>query len=237
MIFYRDKLSIFLASTFAALTMVGPVQGSGMTPETSVVLINSADGEGVISVKNTDTEAMLLFTSLENLPDDPENFVLVTPPVARVEPGKQQLVRFILQSESPIITQRLKRVTFEGIPQVDPSKPSKLGVSIRQNLPVLITPGDLPEKADPWKLLKWSLSETKLTVKNDSPYVVRLNLALDLLPAVTRLSLRHPYVLPGASEVIQLPESVRGQDVTRVRIYPVSVYGYQVKPYEAVLIR
>lgn len=213
----------------------GGVVAAGMIPETSVVLINVSEGEGAINVENTDTEAALLFTSIENLPEDPENFVLVTPPVARVEPGGKQLVRFVVQSASPITTQRLKRVTFEGIPQKNPGKPSGVGVSVRQNLPMLITPEKLPAKSDPWTLLQWSLNGKKLTVKNDSPYVVRMNLALDLLPAVTRLALASTYILPGSSEVVELPPGVSTQNVSGVRIYPVSVYGYQVKPFDAPL--
>lgn len=208
-----------------------------MIPETSVVLINADEGEGVISVKNTDATALLLYTSIENLPEDPEDILLVTPPVARVEPGQKQLVRFILQSPGPITNQRLKRVTFEGIPQKKPGKSSVIGVNVRQNLPVLLSPGKLHPKSDPWTLLQWSLKNNQLVVKNDSLYVVRMNPALDLLPAVKRLSLAQTYILPGSSKTIAIPSGVAAHSATGVRIYPVSVYGFQVKPFDAPLNR
>ncbi len=103
---------------------------------------------------NSDRKAALLYTSLENLPEDTESLLVVTPPVARVEPGEEQLVRFIVQSEKPITTQRLKRVSFEGIPQKAPKVKASIGVTVRQNLAVLITPKDLPAKNDPWTLLR-----------------------------------------------------------------------------------
>jgi hypothetical protein len=53
-------------------------------------------------------------------------------------------VCFIVQSDTPITTQRLKRVSFEGIPQSDPTAKAKIGVTVRQNLPVLTSYFELP---------------------------------------------------------------------------------------------
>lgn len=206
-----------------------------MVPETSVVLINVADGEGTINVTNTDSKAALLYTSLENLPEDQESLVVATPPVARVEAGEKQLVRFIIQSEKPITTQRLKRVNFEGIPQKDPGATAKIGVTVRQNLPVLITPSDLPLKSDPWTLLQWSVKGKTLTVKNDSRYVVRLNQLFNVMPAEIKLELPKTYILPGQTHHFELPAgSTLGADAL-VRIYPASTYGFAVKPFDAPL--
>lgn len=93
------------------------VQADGMVPDTSVVIVNEVDGEASVSVTNTDDSLVLLHVTIENIPEDTEPLVFVTPPLARVEPSRTQLIRFILQSEKPLLTQRLKRVIFEGIPQ------------------------------------------------------------------------------------------------------------------------
>jgi P pilus assembly chaperone PapD len=230
-----DKPSVFFFSALMWVAFNNVALAAGMIPETSVVLINVADGEGVINVTNSDDKATLLYTSLENLPEDEESLLVVSPPVARVEAGEQQLVRFIVQSEQPITTQRLKRVTFEGIPQSDPSTKAKIGVTVRQNLPVLISPGDLPKKLDPWTLLDWTLSEGRLTVKNDSRYVVRLNQALTVMPAEIQLELPTTYILPGQTHHFDLPAGkAAGADAT-VRIYPVTTYGYATDPFDAPL--
>lgn len=229
----RFSLCVFyvtILSTFSQVTLA-----AGMVPETSVVLISVADGEGVINVTNTDAEVALLYTSLENLPEDQENFVIATPPVARVEAGEKQLVRFIIQSESPITTQRLKRVNFEGVPQKDPNAPPQVSMTVRQNLPVLITPADLPPKSDPWTLLKWSVNGQTLTVKNDSRYVVRMNQQVNVMPAKIQLVLPRTYILPGQTDHFELPSgTVLAADAT-VQIYPASTYGYAVKPFYAPL--
>ncbi|MGV8889717.1 MAG: fimbria/pilus chaperone family protein [Pseudomonas sp.] len=232
---FLDKLGLYFFSALALTTFSHVSQAAGMVPETSVVLINVADGEGTINVTNTDSQAALLYTSLQNLPEDQENLVVATPPVARVEAGEKQLVRFIVQSENPITTQRLKRVTFEGIPQKDPNAPAKIGVTVRQDLPVLITPADLPLKSDPWTLLEWSVKGQTLTVKNDSRYVVRLNQLFNVMPAEIKLTLPRTYILPGQTNHFELPAGARLSADATVRIYPASTYGFAVKPFDAPL--
>lgn len=227
--------AIYLAAATALAILMGNTHAAGMLPETSVILINAADGEGVINVTNTDDQAALLYTSLEHLPDDPEQFLIVTPPVARVEAGDKQLVRFIVQSEQPITTQRLKRVNFEGIPQKAPDGSTKIAVTVRQNLPVLITPADLPAKSDPWAELKWSVDGQTLTVKNDSRYVVRLNQQIIALPADIALSLPQTHVLPGQTHHIELPANARLGAGTSIRIFPVNTFGFAVDPFDAPL--
>ncbi|QHD07253.1 fimbria/pilus chaperone family protein [Pseudomonas sp. R76] len=228
----RLLISVAVLSVFS-----GAVQAAGMIPESTVVFVSVADGEGTMTVTNTDSKVALLYTTLESLPEDQENILVATPPVARVEPGEKQLVRFILQSETPITTQRLKRVNFEGIPQKDPDAPAIIGVSVRQNLAVLITPADLPIKADPWVLLKWSVVGGKLTVKNDSRYVVRLNQQINIMPANIPFTLPRTYILPGMTDRFDLPAGTRLSADAKVQIFPATTYGFAAKPFDAELIQ
>jgi P pilus assembly chaperone PapD len=230
-----NKLIFTLLPTLVLASFNNISQAAGMIPESTVVLVEVADGEGTINVTNSDDKAMLLYTSLENLPQDQDSLVVVSPPVARVEAGEKQLVRFIVQSDKPITTQRLKRVSFEGIPQSDPGVKAKIGVTVRQNLPVLISPGDLPKKQDPWVLLEWSLNRRDLTVKNDSRYVVRLNQAFSVMPADLKLELPDTYILPGQSHHFELPAGTSLGADAKVRIYPVTTYGFATQPFDAPL--
>ncbi len=91
-------------------------RADGMVPDTSVVIVNEADGEATVSVTNTDNKMALLHVTLENIPEDSDTLLFVTPPLTRVEASKSQLVRFILQTQAPLQTQRLKRAIFEGMP-------------------------------------------------------------------------------------------------------------------------
>ncbi|MNV75856.1 putative fimbrial chaperone protein [compost metagenome] len=142
------------------------------------------------------------------------------------------MIRFILQSEKPLLTQRLKRVIFEGIPQGKPvaeAGHARVGVTVRQNLPVILHPAGLAPNRTPWTDLRWSLQDGQLTVSNQTPYVVRLAQELQMLPSGDRAMLPRTYLLPGD----RISVSVPARTATQVRFQPATVYGFAVPPYDA----
>lgn len=197
---------------------------SGMLPETSVVIVNEADGEGVINVKNTDPTPSLLYTAIEDIPEDTADLIVASPPVARVESGQSQLVRFILQSDKPLETERMKRVTFEGIPQKHEGA-SQVKVVIRQNLPLIIRPKHLAPDRQPWLHLQWSVTGEQLSVSNPSPYIVRLAQAVRVLPADREAALPKAYILPGEKITLTSDRST-ASGALKVRLLPSTAYGY-----------
>ncbi|WP_177434293.1 MULTISPECIES: fimbria/pilus chaperone family protein [unclassified Pseudomonas] len=215
------------------LLFAGPSFSSGMKPASSVVLISEDQGETTMNVTNTDKYAALLYTSLETIPEDPELLLVVSPPVARVEGGDSQAVRFILQNKKPFTVQRLMRVTFEGIPTVQYKVPNSVGVTFRQNLPVIISPKGLKIEAAPWKFLKWSLCGDTLHVTNDSPYVVRLALSGSLQPVAEEVKFSKAYILPSTHHEFQIGRVITG--ATSMRIHPASVYGYALNQFDTPL--
>ncbi|MCK1791844.1 fimbria/pilus chaperone family protein [Pseudomonas violetae] len=226
--------SRLLQSSIGALALLlsAQVQADGMVPDTSVVIVNEADGEASVSVTNTDANLALLHVTLENIAEDNESLLIITPPLARVEAGEAQLVRFILQSEKPLLTQRLKRVIFEGIPQGKPAAEAgqaRVGVTVRQNLPVILHPKGLAPNRTPWTDLQWSLKDGQLTVRNDTPYVVRMGQEVQLLPSAGNAMLPKTYLLPGEHISIKAPDG----SATQVRFQPATVYGFAVPHYEA----
>lgn len=215
-----------------ALLLSAQAQADGMVPNTSVVIVNEADGEASVSVTNTEAGLALLHVTIEDIPQDSEPLVFVTPPLSRVEASKTQLVRFILQSEKPLLTQRLKRVIFEGIPQGKPAAETgqaRVGVTVRQNLPLILHPRGLAQNRTPWTDLQWSLRDGQLTVRNDTPYVVRLAQELQLMPSAVQAMLPRTYVLPGEHISVPAPAGA----ATQVRFQPATVYGFAAPLYEA----
>ena len=207
-------------------------KADGMVPDTSVVIVHEADGEASVSVTNSDSQLSLLHVTLQDIPEDTEPLLVVTPPLSRVEASKSQLVRFILQNQKPLLTQRLKRAVFEGMPQgraATAAGHARVGVTVRQNLPVIVHPKGLAPNRTPWTGLSWSLDQTQLTVHNPTPYVVRLAQELRLLPGTGSALLPRTYVLPG--ETLSVTASAAG--ATRVQLQPATVYGFAVAPYEA----
>lgn len=133
----------------------GVALADGMLPETTVVVLYEEEGEATINIKNTDAGPALLHSVVENVPEDPQLLLIVTPPITRVEAGDTQLVRFISTQGEPLKTQRLKRVSFEGIPQARTAGGATIGITLRQNLPLILHPKGLPRHTTPWELLKW----------------------------------------------------------------------------------
>lgn len=211
-----------------ALATLSVAHADGMLPSTTVVLVNEADHEVTIQVRNDDTVADLLYVTIEDIPEDHEPLLIVTPPVSRVEPGASQAVRFILQNREPLKTERLKRAIFEGIQPRDANAKGKLSLNVRQNLPVIIHPKSLPLNREPWKLLTWSTGKDTLTVRNNSPYVVRLSPSLQLQPSGEQADLPRPYVLPG--QMISVPVK---STATTVEFTPASLYGFALPKHQA----
>ena len=215
-----------------ALLLSLNAQADGMVPDTSVVIIHESDGEAAVSVTNTDSNLALLHVTLQDIPEDSEPLLVVTPPLSRVESGKSQLVRFILQNQAPLRTQRLKRAIFEGMPQgraATEAGHARVGVTVRQNLPVIVHPKGLAINRTPWTDLTWTLRNGTLQVRNNTPYVVRLAQELRLLPGDGQATLPRTYVLPG--ETLNVPAT--GGPATQVRLQPATVYGFAVAAYDA----
>lgn len=229
---------VYLGALLLAVASPALVLADGMVPDTSVVIVNEADGEASVTVTNTDDKLALLHVTLEDIPEDTATLLFVTPPLARVEPAKSQLIRFILQSAEPLTTQRLKRVIFEGMPQgrsAAQAGHAQVGVTVRQNLPVILHPKGLAPNRTPWTGLEWRLKRDQMSVHNPTPYVVRLAQELQLLPGSRSALLPRTYVLPG--ETLNVTVTGAGNDTAanRVKLQPATVYGFAVAPYEAPL--
>ncbi|MBD8271161.1 fimbria/pilus chaperone family protein [Pseudomonas fluorescens] len=214
-----------------SLCFAGVAVADGMLPETTVIVLNEEQGEATINIKNTDAAPALLHSVIENVPEDVEPLLIVTPPIARVEAGETQLVRFISTLKAPLKTQRLKRVSFEGIPQARAAGGATIGITLRQNLPLILHPQGLPVHHTPWELLKWRSTGQRLTVHNDSAYVVRLAPQVRLLPQGTPATLPRTYILPGEALAVKVEGPSEG--VTGIEIQPATIYGFSVENYRA----
>lgn len=220
-----------LRSISLCLYLCGMAVADGMQPETTVVILNEEDGEATLNIKNTDPGPALLHSVIQNIPEDLEPLLIVTPPITRVEAGDTQLVRFIMTAKTPLKTQRLKRVSFEGIPQARTPGGATIGITLRQNLPLILHPKGLPRHDAPWQLLTWKREGDQLRVHNNSAYVVRLALDVQLHPLARLGTLPRTYILPG--EVLTVSSTDSLAHVVAVEIQPATVYGFTVDSYRA----
>lgn len=221
----RTLICVCLLASFNTLAV-------GMVPETSLLIVNEDEQGSSMDVKNTDGDAQLLYTKLVDLPDDPKPGLIVTQPVVRVDAGKTQRVRFVLKnSAEPLKVEHFKRVIFTAIPQ---REKNKIRVSFSQNLPVIIRPAGLAVNLEPWKDLTWNMSNGNVTVENKTPYVVRMEQKVKLLPSGVFVQFPKAYILPGE----KMTASTKGKNSVsdkKVEIYPATRYGYKAQNYIAEL--
>lgn len=214
---------------------------TGVIPDTTLLVVSEADGVAQMGLRNTENRPLLLYTTIVDLPEDKGPSLFALPTIARVEAGGRQVVRFMLDSSAaPLTVQHLKRVRFEGIPAVAPTSGDQgkvqLTITIRQDLPVVISPKGLEQDPEPWKKLVLKLADGKLRVSNPSPFVIRLSDKVDLLPDPHEVKFfSRTYVLPGESFDVALPKGVAADTVSAVRLFPASPFGYAVSPYDVTL--
>jgi len=217
---------------FVSSLIVTGAHAAGMIPETSVVILNEVNGEATINIKNSDSRPALLYSQILPVENDDENLIVLTPPVARVDPGETQAIRFLLQTTEPLKVQRLRRVVFEGIPPKDDSTGVRVNMNVRQNLPVIIHPKGLAMDKEPWRRLKWSIQNSKLQVTNPDAYVVRLDQAITLMPSNSIVQLPRSYLLPGEVVTLDVPSDTLNT-LKDIILSPATVYGYTVDKYTA----
>ncbi|WP_302054937.1 fimbria/pilus chaperone family protein [Burkholderia multivorans] len=219
----------YCVTMFASLALFSTMShADSLKLESSVVLVDAGKGEASLGVLNNDKGPLLMVTRLEKIPEEPTQRLTVTPPVARVEPGDTQVVRFFLVSKDDIKVEHLERVSFEGVP---PKDDNAVHISIRQNIPVIIRPKNLARNDEPWKLLAWARTASGFSVKNPGPYVVRMAQAATLLPSKTPIALPRTYILPG--ETLDIKVKAPNASDTDIEISPASLYGYIVGKYAA----
>ncbi|MDR7341624.1 P pilus assembly chaperone PapD [Pantoea alhagi] len=230
------KLTAYgLAAIIALMLLSTSALATGIQPETSVVIVEESDGEGAINLKNDDPFPLLLLTTLQDVEQQQEKLLSVLPPVARVEPGKVQRIRFIVTAKAPLKTERLMRVVFEGVPPQQKDK-NQVRLTVRQNLPVIIRPAGLPPDDAPWKRLEWRFHNGQLSVNNPSPYVIRLEQRVIALPQRADWQLNHPYILPGQRLTLSRQAPQQSGTPRAVRLAPATMWGYSAENYEAPLV-
>jgi len=217
---------ILLISAFSALA-------AGIKPEVPVLFLDDQHRETTITVLNTDNSPALLHSSLQTIPEDPENKLIVTPQLVKVDGGKKQQVRVVLKDGIKINKQKMQRINFISVPQ-DDGKKNRARILVGQNIPVIISPASLPLNTTPWTGLTFNRTGSTLTITNPTDYIVRLTEQVDLLPAARSVSLKKTYILPGEKVTLALPAAI-ANNVKSVRLHPVTRYGILTAPYDAQL--
>ena len=209
---------------------VSAALAAGIKPEASVLFLDETHREATINVQNTDSSAVLLHSTLQTIPEDPENKLIITPQLARVEAGKKQQIRVVLKDGVKLIRQTMQRINFVSVPP-DDNKKNRTRVLIGQNIPVILSPAGLPVNIAPWKDIKATCSGMLIKISNPGNYVVRLTTQVDLLQSDKKLTLPKTYILPDETLSLSLPKGTVCNNKS-IRLHPVTRFGILTTPYE-----
>ncbi|MFM1816693.1 MAG: hypothetical protein RLZ98_3388 [Pseudomonadota bacterium] len=105
---------------------------------------------------------------------EPTRDVVASPPFARVDVGRRNIIRLVRISKQPIRGEESYRLLIDEIPRREKSQTFKVGFAVRYSIPVFFGGAKSARTG-----LAWSLSEVKgktyLTATNPGPRRVRIS--------------------------------------------------------------
>lgn len=170
------------------------------------ILYEGAKKEVSLSVRNPDSTPYLIQTVVSNLDDDAQKppFV-ITPPLYRLNGGKENLMRIILAGSLPQDKESMYWLRVKAIPSA-PREKNTLQIAVATSIKLIYRPAALKgidvEKES--TKLSWRVSGNKLEVKNPTPCFINFNeitVAGKKLPNVS-------WAAPGSTTSFNLPAGV-----------------------------
>ena len=226
---YKSAAALLLPLSLLFLCARGANAGSF---EVNPIRIDMSAGtrSAALTLKNSGTEAVVVQASVMAWAQDngqdayaATKEVLVTPPIATIPPGGEQILRLGMRRAPDATNELSYRVFLQEVPP--PPKPGFQGlqVALRVSLPIFVQPLKGPAKAT----LVWNLElqgEDGLRLRLDnkgSGHIQVSEIALHLAgneQAIASQSLL-AYVLPGQSRTWELKtQSVRLKPTDRLRL-------------------
>ncbi|MFS2125015.1 molecular chaperone [Pseudomonas sp. Pseusp97] len=174
-----------LGLLMAACLMVGQAQASIVITGTRVVY-DASQREVTVKLNNDGSAPMLVQSwidegNVQATPDTSRAPFVLTPPIARIDPGKGQAlrIRFSGQKSLPRDRESLFWLNVLEVPPASAEGQNKLKIAFRSRIKLFYRPADLPGNAmAAAEQLQWRLqrngNELALECRNDSPYYISL---------------------------------------------------------------
>jgi fimbrial chaperone protein len=175
------------------------------------LLYDGAKKEVSLSVRNPDSTPYLIQTVVSNLNDDAQKppFV-ITPPLYRLNGGKENLMRIILAGTLPQDKESMYWLRVKAIPSA-PREKNTLQIAVATSIKLIYRP-DALKGADVEKeseKLSWRITGNQLEVKNPTPYFINFN---EITVAGKKLS-NVTWAAPGSTASFTLPAGVNGGNI------------------------
>lgn len=172
------------------------------------LLYDGAKKEVSLSVHNPDSTPYLVQTVVDNLTNDPQKPpFIITPPLFRLDGGKENLMRVIMSGNLPHDKESMYWLRVKAIPSA-PREKNTLQIAVATSIKLIYRPEALKninvEKES--EKLTWRVSGNKLEITNPTPCFINFN---EIIVAGKKLQ-NVSYAAPGITTTFDLPAGING---------------------------
>ncbi|MCP3717686.1 fimbria/pilus periplasmic chaperone [Paraburkholderia sp. CNPSo 3281] len=236
-------LKALVAAAFAAVSLAASTNShASVVLAGTRVIYNQREPEVTLKLSNVGQSPALVQVWIDKgdpkaMPSTIEVPFTITPPIARIDPGKGQTLRIIYTGE-PLATDHesvfwLNVLEIPPRPTGDAADINKLQLAFRSRIKLFFRPEAL--KADPQQAaeqMTWRLvadhGKNALQVSNPSQYHVSLTGA-ELQDGASKATLADgAMIAPGETASLPLAGSVSGSAAAKVRYHVLNDYGGNV---------
>ncbi|MCV2534652.1 fimbrial biogenesis chaperone [Enterobacter wuhouensis] len=204
-----NKLSYILAGCFIIAT--SQYANATVSIGGTRVLYDGARKEVSLSVLNPDSTPYLMQTMVDNLDGGPQKppFV-ITPPLYRLNAGKENLMRIILTGSLPQDKESMYWLRVKAIPSA-PREKNTLQIAVSTSIKLIYRPEtlkniDVEKESDK---LNWHISGNQLDINNPTPCFINFNEIKVSGKKLTNVS----YASPGKTTSFTLPPGVTSGNI------------------------
>jgi fimbrial chaperone protein len=198
---------ILLGALVASLTVCACQSASATVSVGGTrVLYDGNKKEVSLSVRNPDASPYLIQTSVSNLDNSPQKApFIITPPLYRLDGGKENLMRIILAGSLPQDKESMYWLHVKAIPSA-PREKNTLQIAVSTSIKLIYRPENLKgidvEKES--SKLSWHIAGNRLEVQNPGPCFINFN---EITVGGKKLN-NISYAAPGSKASFPLPDGV-----------------------------
>ena len=217
--------------TAAALACAAALTAQASSLQISPVMLELPPGQNAsaLTLRNPGKEPIygqVRVFRWEQTPDDdrldPSDELVASPPLIRIEPQGEQLVRLVRRDGAPVAAERSYRVLVDEVPNLDAAPGNGVNIRLRYSVPVFVEPAGPPVAPRlSWELrhdgARWQLRVSNAGGRRAQLAAVRVSgadgVAHEINPGLLG------YVLPGRTRqwTIALDDRVAAQGPLKLK--------------------
>ncbi|QVK35461.1 molecular chaperone [Enterobacter asburiae] len=210
---YRSFTVKFIPALFLGCTIASSCQIANATVNIggTRLVYAGAKKEVSLSIRNPDSSPYLIQTVIDNLDGNQQKPpFIVTPPLYRLDGGKENLMRVIQSGDLPQDKESMFWLRVKAIPSA-PREQNTLQIAVSTSIKLIYRPEslknlDVEKESDK---LSWHFSGNQLDINNPTPCYINFNEIIVAGKKITNVS----YASPGKTTSFTLPAGVNSGNI------------------------